>query len=278
MIAMLLAPSAGLAYDVPANDGFYTQTTPVIAPAEEAQIEAVLDDEEKTTSNEIAVLVVESLNGETIEETANTVYRSWGIGKKDHDNGILLLVATADQQMRIEVGYGLEGAVSDLVAKGIIENDIAPLFREARYADGILAGVDALKKHVAGEYTADRYTQDDSGGGFFPFLLFIFFIFVNLFGAWMARTKSWWLGGVVGGAGGLILAIVFSWWVAIPLLVLVGLGFDYLVSRHPGAFRRGRRGGGFFGGGFGGGTGGGGGGFGGFGGGSSGGGGASGGW
>ncbi len=273
---LLVASGVAHAFDVPPNDGFYTQTTPVITPAQEAQIEAILSDEEKTSSNQIAVLVVETLHDEPIEDVANLVFRTWGIGQKDKNNGILLLVAAADRTMRIEVGYGLEGAVPDIVAKGIIDQDIAPEFREAKYYEGIAAGIDALKKHVSGEYTVDRYAQTDSPG-IYPFLLFLLFVFMNLSGSFLARTKSWWQGGILGGAFGVILAIIYSWWIAIPILVVLGLLFDYGASKYPNAFRR-RRGGFWIGGGRGGFGGGSSGGFGGFGGGSSGGGGASGGW
>ncbi len=267
-------PALCLAFDVPANDGFYTQTTPLLAPAQEAEIERLLEEINRSTSNEIAILVVETLRGEAIDDVANAVFRDWGVGKSGRNNGILLLVASADREMRMEVGYGLEGAVPDIVAKGIIEHDIAPQFREARYFDGLSAGIDALRKHVAGEYTAERYVQEE-GGSLVPFLLFLFFVLMNFGASWLGRTKSWWVGGVLGGVLGIVLAILFSWWLSIPMLVLLGLLFDYIVSKHPPTSRRGR--GGLWGGGLGGGRGGGGG-FGGFGGGSSGGGGASGRW
>lgn len=275
-VGVLVAPAITHAFDVPINDGFYTQTTPLLTPAQEEEIERILTEEEAATSNEIAILAVETLAGESIEEVTNAVFRQWGIGKPSRNNGILVMVASADREMRIEVGYGLEGAVPDIVAKGIIDQDITPQFREAKYYEGLLAGIDALRKHTAGEYTAERYVQEESGDGVFPFLLFLFFVFMNFGGAWLARTKSWWAGGILGGVFGIVLTMLFSWWLAIPALFFLGLAFDYAVSKNPNAYRRGR--GGFWGGGgFGGGTGGGGG-FGGFGGGSSGGGGASGRW
>lgn len=274
-VPLLAVPLPGFAFEVPANDGFYTQTTPLLSPAQEADVERALEDIERSTGNEIAILAVETLRGEAIEETANSVFREWGVGKSGRNNGILLFVASADREMRMEVGYGLEGAVPDIVAKGIIELDIAPHFREARYADGLMAGIDALRRHLAGEYTKERYAQENDGSSIFPFLLFLFFIMMNFGAAWLGRTRSWWAGGVLGGVLGVVLVFLFSWWVSIPVLVILGLIFDYAVSRHPRNYRRGR--GGFWGGGFGGGRGGGGG-FGGFGGGSSGGGGASGRW
>jgi uncharacterized protein len=174
----------------------------------------------------------------------------------------------------IQTGYGLEGAVPDLVAKGIIDTDIIPHFREAQYYEGIAAAIDSLQKHIGGEYTAERY--EDPGEGPWPFLFFMGFMFLNFIGSFLARSKSWWMGGVLGFILGIILMALYSWWVAIPILVVLGLLFDYIVSRMPGGSgRRGGFRGPWGGGGFGGG---GGGGFGGFGGGSFGGGGASGKW
>lgn len=274
MLGIIAFAAPVSAFDVPANDGFYTQTTPLMALAQEAEIERVLEEYERATSNQIAILVVESLGGEAPEDVALTVGRAWGVGAQGKDNGILIVIATADHVIRMEVGYGLEGAVPDLIAKAIAENDMAPAFREAKYHEGILAGIDALKKHIGGQYTADRYANQDEGFSF-PLLIFLFFIAVNFGGAWLGRSTSWWLGGVLGGILGITLAILFSWWLSIPVLVLLGLLFDYIVSKHPpGPGGRG----GYWGGGFGGGRRGGGGGFGGFGGGGFGGGGATGRW
>ncbi len=273
-----------LAYDVPSNDGFVTQymsekgAATVLTSEQEASLEGTLSAYEKQTSNEIAIFITDSLHDQPIEDVANTVFRAWGVGKNDKNNGILMVLAAADHKVRIEVGYGLEGAVPDIVAKGVIDTDMTPQFQEGKYFEGLTAGVDALIKHIGGEYTADRYA--DSGSDTFPFLLFVAFILFQIFGAWMASTKSWWLGGVLGGVFGLIAALAFNWWLSIPPFILFGLLVDYVLSKNASRFgknRRGRWGGGF--GGFGGGMGGsGGGGFGGFGGGSSGGGGASGSW
>lgn len=276
-VVALLLPSSAFGLEVPANDGFYTQTSPILTADQETQIEAILAQEDRTTGNEIAILVVETLNGESIEEFTNLVFRTWGVGKQDTNNGIMVVVATADRTIRIETGYGLEGAVPDIIAKGIIDTDMVPSFREAKYYEGLAAGIDSLRKHIAGEYTAERYIEQDDGEGVFPFFLFLLFVVMNFGGAWLSRSKSWWAGGILGGIFGIFLAFIFSWWISIPILVLLGLLFDYIVSKHPGSFNRGRRG--PWGGGFGGGTGtGSGGGFGGFGGGSSGGGGAAGRW
>jgi uncharacterized protein len=263
------------AFTVPPNDGFVTQsmTEPgaqnILSSEEEHAIESTLSSYGRSTGHEIAVFITDSLKGEPIENVSNSIFRSWGVGKAETNDGILIVVAAADQQARIEVGYGLEGDVPDIVASGILQKDMRAHFQNGEYAAGIAAGIDALMKHIGGEYTPDRYDQASSDSGswafFFGVLLF------QMFASYLASTKSWWLGGVIGGVFGLVLAIVYSWWVSIPLLVVIGLFIDFILSRIGPGIRRGR--GIYFGGGFG--SGGGGSGFGGFGGGSSGGGGAS---
>ncbi len=280
-LACLIAPAA-LAFDIPVNDGYVTDAVSnprielvILTAAEEGEIEADLHAYDRETSNQVAVLIVPTLSGADISQVGVDVLRAWGIGTEAKNNGILILISYADRTMAIATGYGLEGAVPDIVAKGIIDEEMTPYFREGEFGDGLKAGIDALKKHIGGEYTADRYSGD--GGSVFPWILFILFAFGDVIAAGLGRTKSWWLGGIVGGGFGLILTVLYTWWLSIPVLVGLGLILDYVLSQNNYTGRKGRggRGGGFWGGGFGGS---GGGGFGGFGGGSGGGGGASGKW
>jgi uncharacterized protein len=269
-----LAATPALALEVPPNDGFVTDAVGVLPADREAAIEADLEAYARETSNEIAVLVVANLGGEDIADAAVDVGRKWGVGGSENDNGILMLVSYEDRQVFIATGYGLEGAVPDIVAKGVIEEDVLPSFRDGDFAQGIADGIEALKKHIAGEYTAERYT--DPGDGPWPWLLFLGFVFFNFIAAFLGRTKSWWLGGIIGGVLGVVLTALYAWWISIPVLVALGLLFDYALSKSGYNGRgRGGRGGGFWTGGTGGsGSGG----FGGFGGGSFGGGGAGGRW
>ncbi len=278
VLTFLAVPSA-LAYNPPPNDGFVTDAIGLLNPAEEQALETRLQQYAKDTSNEIAILIVTDLQGDDIAQAAVDVGRAWGVGGKQNDNGILILFKQSgtlgDRQIFIATGYGLEGAVPDIVAKGVIEEEMIPRFRDGEYALGFEDGVAALEKHIAGEYTADRYEHSDFG--FEPFLLFLLFVVGDGLAAFMGRTKSWWFGGIVGFAFGVVLTVLYTWWIAIPVLVAIGLALDYVLSQSGyGTKRRGRGGrGGFWGGGFGGG---GSGGFGGFGGGSFGGGGAGGRW
>lgn len=110
--------------------------------------------EEKTTA-QIAVVIVDTLQGLTVEEYAVELFRRWGIGQKEKDNGVLLLVAIKDREMRIEVGYGLEGAIPDGKAGRIRDEYIIPYFKEEDYSKGVYYGYLALAKEVAKEYNVE---------------------------------------------------------------------------------------------------------------------------
>ena len=206
-----------------------------------------------STSNQIVVLTVPSLNDQPLEDVAVATFRSWGIGDKKNNNGVLLLVSIDDRKVKIEVGYGLEGAIPDVTAKDIIENFVAPNFKQGNYFKGINEATDNLSKAAAGEYKIQKQHQDANNGGGSGTSIFVFMIVIVFIILAISRRG----GGGNGGGGGL--------WLAAPLLFgASGFGGD---DRDGGSFGGGDSSGGDSGGGFGG-----------FDGGSSGGGGASGGW
>jgi uncharacterized protein len=225
--ALVFVPAA-YGFAVPLNDGFVTDQVGIINQVQKQGIESNLLQYQTVTSNEIAVLIVGSLDGESEADVAVDVMREWGIGSAQNDNGILILHAYEDRTVYIGVGYGLEGALPDLIIDGILRTDIIPAFQAGDYVRGYTQAIDALQKHIGDEYTADRY---DEPGSSFDFLLFILFILLNPIAALLGRTKSWWLGGVFGCIGGSILALLYSWWLSIPLLLVIGLLFDYIVSK-----------------------------------------------
>ena len=186
------------AFSVPPNDGFITDTIPILDAQQDMSLEQMLEQYRSETSNEIAVLIIRTLEGEEIADVAVEVGRKWGIGTQENNNGILMLIAYEDRRVFIATGYGLEGAVPDIVAAGIVETDIAPVFRDGDYYGGIRAGVEALQKHIGGEYTAERYSSgSEDGGGLGQFLFFLLFIGLDFLVAIFGRSQSWWLGGVV---------------------------------------------------------------------------------
>lgn len=220
----------------------------ILSPSEKATLENKLVAIDDTSSNQIAVVILPTLDGYPIEEYAVKLFREWGIGNKKTNNGILLLVAINDRKVRIEVGYGLEGAIPDITANSIIDNDIKPAFRAGAYYDGIDKATDDIAKAAVGEYKVARQKQPKgTGNGLLMFIIIAIIIVVVV-----GRRDGGNGGSNIGGGG-------FS-------DIATGMLLGSLLGGG------GRRGGDWGGGGDGGG------GFGGFGGGSSGGGGASGGW
>jgi uncharacterized protein len=118
------------------------------------QLEAQLKLHEDSTSNQIAILIIPSLDGEAIEDFTLRVAEKWQLGQKGKDNGVLVLVAIDDRKMRIEVGYGLEGVLPDAVCSQIIRNEMAPNFRRGDYDTGIVAAVNAIIQAIGGEYVS----------------------------------------------------------------------------------------------------------------------------
>ena len=230
-----------IAKPIPAT--LVTDVAGVLSPEQKQALENKLVAIDDSSSNQIAVVIIPTLDGYPKEEYATKLFRDWGIGNKKTNNGVLLLVAINDRQIRIEVGYGLEGAIPDITALNIIDNDIKPAFKAGNYYEGINKATDNIAKAAVGEYKVAKAKKSKSkgSGGFLIILIIIFLIL---------RSGRGGGGSNIGGSG-------FS-------DVATGLLLGSILGG-------GGRGGG-------GGYGGGGGGFGGFGGGSSGGGGAGGSW
>lgn len=156
-------------------DRFVQDYAELLSPMQEREIRQQLYNLWDTTSTEIVVVTDNSLEGEDIYSYSFKLARAWGIGSKQDDNGILLYISKEDRKMYIQIGYGLEGALTDGMAGEIIRNDITPLFKDANYALGIHQGVDAIIAAVNGEYNTKR---KKSGGGFPPFLIVIIVVII----------------------------------------------------------------------------------------------------
>lgn len=267
-------------YSLGQPTGFVNDYAEVLTQEQKNNLEARLISFEKETSNEISVAIIDSLKEDTIENFAVDLFEEWGIGKKANDNGILILVAVSDRKMRIEVGYGLEGALTDSQAYWIIENKMKPAFRNNDFYLGLSEATGAIMSATRGEYIPSASeSKSISWDGIEFFIFFGFIIFQALMAA-IASSKSWWLGGVVGAIIGIVVWFFAGWIIGLILVIILtplGLLFDFLASNsYQKAKSKGHNP--WWYGGFGGGSGGFGGGFGGFGGGGSGGGGSSGSW
>jgi len=293
LLLLLMVGFSARAYSNPGKPtGFVNDYASILQASEVATLEAKLTQFSKDTSNEISVVTIASLEGDYIENYANKLFTDWGIGKDKKDNGVLLLISLAEKKMRLEVGYGLEGALPDATCNQIIEKTLKPAFRSDKYGEGINQAIDQIILATKGEYVADPVSENRSifSGMSFDAIFFLILVAFYALGAlwrYLAKSRHWWEGGVLGFVVGVTIVAIFlktllafSAFIIIGF-VLFGLLSDYLVSRvlpKPKASRKGGNDIWFFGGGGGSSGGFGGGGFGGFGGGSSGGGGASGSW
>jgi uncharacterized protein len=281
---ILMVPLAAQALDVPPLKGRVNDYADMLSRSTEEHLDILLQDLEASDATQIVVLTIPSLDGDSLEDFSIRVADQWKIGQKNLDNGAILLIAKTDRKLRIEVGYGLEGRLTDLMAGRIISNIIVPRFKAGQIDQGITEGVKAMVAAVRGEFTATeapsrgRGQDQRSGNGLFGLMLVLFFLNVlgrlrRSLGALAGAVIVPIIGSAIFGFSLTLLALL------IPVGIVAGLLAGFLGS--PLAFghagHRSSRGGFWIGGG---GSGFGGGGFGGFsgGGGGFGGGGASGGW
>lgn len=153
VIVMLAAcASSAHALDVPPFQGRITDAASVLKEKERGQLNELLADYERKTTNQIFLLTVPTLAGEDIEGFAHRAFRAYKVGQQEKNNGVLMVVALNDRRMRIEVGYGLEGVLPDGRAGQIQRQVIAPLFREGQYYQGIEAGTREIMRIVSPEY------------------------------------------------------------------------------------------------------------------------------
>lgn len=287
-LAVFPAASPAFAYESPGRPtGAVNDFAGIFSAEEKSAIESMSRTILASTSASVVVVSVPSLGDESIETYAVKLFAEWGIGDEKLDRGLLILIAPNEREVRIEVGYGLEPVITDAYSSGVIRNILLPAFKDGRYGEGVASAVDNIGKVISGdaEAVAMEGGQDDGGNGAGPsgaLVVIIFYLVlsaISIVGRFLAKSKSWWLGGVMGAVIGLIVGIIFGFIyagiIATVVLYFVGLLFDFYVSKH--GIGHGGHGGWFGGGGWGG-HGGGGGGLGGFGGGMSGGGGGSGRW
>lgn len=175
-----------------------------------SQLEQILKTHEDSTSNQIAVLIVPSLEDEVMEDYTLRVAEKWKLGQAKTDNGVLLFIAINDRKARIEVGEGLEGPLPDAIANQIIRNELAPYFRQDNYEGGVLASVNAITKAIAGEYQVENVPvqkRRTRGGSLMSTLIILIIIIVlssfrNRGGRGGGFYGGGWYGGGFGRSGG----------------------------------------------------------------------------
>jgi uncharacterized protein len=210
---------------------YVTDETGTLTSSQISSLETKLSNFEKETSNQVVVYIIGSLDGESLEETSYEIAEKNRVGQKGKDNGVLLFIVMNDRKLRIEVGYGLEGALPDALAGQIIRKEITPYFKKGQYYEGINAGVDAIIAATKGEYRQDKkYAEKENDFGIgicgipvavlFIFVFFGFFFIMSILrrifgwsgigrhggwwnsGGWTSGGSSWSSGSSFGGFSG----------------------------------------------------------------------------
>jgi uncharacterized protein len=250
LLALLLcwACSALALIAVPPLTGRVVDQTGTLSAGDVAALTQTLKDLETRKGSQIAVLIVPTTEGEAIEQFSLRVAEAWKIGRKKIDDGALLVIAKNDRRLRIEVGYGLEGALTDATTKRIIDEDITPKFKSGDFAGGVSAGVNRMIGVANGEKLPEPeppHWQDGALLGnidpFNPIVLVVIFIVGAVLRAVLGRfIGAAATGGIVG---------FFGWFIAGSLAAAIVIGFiafvvSFLVqnmgSMGPGIGRRGR--------------------------------------
>lgn len=223
------APASGLVA-IPALTSPVTDLTQTLSPSAQQALAQKLNQLSQTKGSQIAVLMVDSTQPEDIAQFGIRVAEAWKIGRDKQDDGVIIIVAKADRKMRIEVGYGLEGAIPDLVAKRIISETMAPRFRQGDFEGGVNAAIDQLTALIAGEALPAPEQQAAQGGGLLEWLPILMFVAIftgvvlrSLFGTYVGSALN-------GGALGVLVWILGGALLTVVLVVIAAFVFTLAMG------------------------------------------------
>lgn len=235
--AILFLPLFALAYKSPGQpNGFVNDFAKILTANQVLELNKDLAAFSlQGEQNEISVVTVPTLGGDDVESYSANLFKEWGIGKAEKDNGVLLLIAVEDRKMRIEVGYGAEALLTDAQSGAIVRNILTPAFRSGDFYGGINKAVQEIARALSGD-ASSAVPEESPRFAFSLENILGFGVFVAVFlASILGASKSWWLGGVLGAiVGGVITFFVGFFYfglISIAVLVPLGLLFDFLVSR-----------------------------------------------
>lgn len=230
LLVVFFVPSIIYAFDFPQYKGYVNDFENILD--NDTELENILSNLEKETTVEIAVVTVSDFQGSTFEDFAVKLFENWKIGKKDVDNGLLIIVSKEQRQSRFEVGYGLEGTLPDALTGRIQDEYMIPYFKNDDYSKGVLEGINAtigiIKKDPTVISNLEKPVKSNSINEAFIYVGLIVFYFLSF-------SKSWWLGGLLGAGYGVYAGISSQNPLSIfyyPVIWGVfGLIIDFLLSR-----------------------------------------------
>ncbi len=212
-----------LAREVPPLKGYVNDYGNMISPGVRSTIEEKLRAFEKTDSTQVVILTIPSLDGDVLEEFSIKVAEAWKMGQKGKDNGVILLVSDKDRKIRIEVGRGLEGKLTDLVSGRITREAIRPRFVKGDYDGGFVAATDAIIAAIRGEFKADKGAVRGPKKSSFPLPLLLIAGMIGLF--FLGKMSR-----VLGGAAGAIGLPVLAYFLGLSLITIILLGILGLLA------------------------------------------------
>ncbi len=215
-LSLWLIAATAWSLDVPSLAGRVVDLAHVLPVSTVESLSVQLAAHEAKTSNQVAVLIVPTLDGDALEEFSHRVATTWKLGQKGTDNGVLFLVAIQERKVRIEIGYGLEGTLTDARSAQIIRNDIVPRFRAGDLPGGVTAGVDAILRTIEGIYQASGKASPQQEGDLIGQIVVAVIVGVVVGLALMGIHR---LLGSVAGAG---LSTLLAPWL-VPALITGGI-------------------------------------------------------
>lgn len=234
--------------DFPELTGRVVDKALILSKEERSRLSLLLKTHEEQTTNQIVIVTLKSLDGYDIADYGYQLGRHWEIGQKDKNNGVLLIISMSEKKLRIEVGYGLEGALPDKTAHEIIEYILKPKFRQNNFYEGINEATSAIIKAIKGEYNPNDYGVLSSSSENFFFLYFAIIFLSGIISSFIRRFKNNTLSklfhsSMLGGFGG---AFAIAFFNSLPISIIAFLiiviivffttkkvSYEKYSSRHP---------------------------------------------
>lgn len=216
-VLFLGLPTEGSEPDYPESIGYVNDFAGILSTETELKLNRMIADLEKQTTAQVAVATIESISPETVETYTNKLFEKWGVGQKDKDNGVLILVAVKERKTWIEVGYGLEGAIPDALSSRIYRDIMVPSFGKGDFNGGISRAVEAIAGLVAEEFGVEidgasappkiKTSSRTGGGWIFAFVILVVVLPLLLRSGsrrsgTSSRSGGFWIGGGSGGFSG----------------------------------------------------------------------------